>query len=1186
MVLFLTIGVFAFSSFATYATVRALSGDGGIVYVGNGSTLTLSSGSLSGGSAINGGGAYIASGGTLTMNGGSIFGNTATGNGNNIYNAGTFKMSGGGIASRAERCDENGNPSVVGEYLQFGSYPQTVKSDEVTIDETDVDDNGYYLGSDGFRYLKASARLIYAGTVFNNEIPIKNGQEYYFKIEPIVWRILKEESGIVTLLSEKALNTHCFYSGSDTRTIDGETIYKNNYKYSDIRTWLNSDFYDMAFSSSEKSKIQETTVDNSAKSTGYGTGNNYACDDTIDKVFLLSKEEAGMSKYGFTGVSSNDKAKSKNVTDFALANKADYNQNGLKNNAGIWWLRSPYVAGDGAVYCIETNGSVIAAYQTYEVNKLVVPMIRIAFSEDNSSEGIGIYNTGTMYLSGGSVYNNIYSETPFFTSTSAKITGTISIANNATITVTNYGTTPTYSIVVESMRGAGTILTFQSGSTEPDLSKLNITGFDTETYELITKKDDDGYWTVALEESTNELYFTQDWSTEVASTTYMTTTITPKNLTKIQFVNTVPDGFTQIGKLSTRLPVYQGTTATEIAFVGENIICAGNARSLFSGLSKLTDIKFETFDTSKVNYMSSMFWNCSGLTELDLSVFDTSNTIDMDSMFSGCSSLTNIVNNFDTSRVTDMSYMFYNCKKLASVDVGKFNTTNVTTMRLMFKYCSALTSLDVSKFDTSNVKNMQSMFESCSGLTNLDVSKFNTSQVTEMWYMFADCSSLTSLDVSRFNTSNVTAIKNMFYGCKSLTSLDLSTFNTSNVTSMTQMFYQCSALTSLDIGNFTTSKVTDMSSMFWNCSGLTSVNVDGFDTSKVTNMSSMFYNCTGLTGINVGGFNTSNVTNMSSMFSYCSGLTSLDVSGFNTEKVTDMSYMFRNCTRVTGLDVSGFKTSNVTKMKSMFAYCSAVTSLDVSNFNTENVTDMSVMFGNCAKLKSLDVSGFDTSKVTTMSQMFLSCSISSLNLSGFNTELVTDMYQMFYGCSSLSNIDVSNFNTSKVTNMSYMFYNCSALVTIDLGSFDTLKVGNISRMFYGCRSMTNLDLSKFDLSSIQSASSCTDMLNFGATFGKMNYIELLKTPYNNKYALTITTGSTLYDESGTVVKTVPAGTSSSLIYTSTKPSSFVQGQSTFGGEYDVAVGKLEMVNDNSFEAVLLDSKKRYILKEKKSISEE
>ena len=90
-----------------------------------------------------------------------------------------------------------------------------------------------------------------------------------------------------------------------------------------------------------------------------------------------------------------------------------------------------------------------------------------------------------------------------------------------------------------------------------------------------------------------------------------------------------------------------------------------------------------------------------------------------------------------------------------------------------------------------------------------------------------------------------------------------------------------------------------------------------------------------------------------------------------------------------------------------------------------------------------------------------------------------------------------------------------------------------------------------------------------------------------KNELKITTGSTLYNiETGENVSVIPAGTSRSLTYTSTKPSSFVQSQRTFGGEYDVAVGELEMVNNNSFEAVLLDSKKRYILKEKKSISEE
>ena len=52
----------------------------------------------------------------------------------------------------------------------------------------------------------------------------------------------------------------------------------NNYKDSDICTWLNNDFYNTAFAL-ENEYIQTTTVDNSNLTTHY-VSNSYACENT------------------------------------------------------------------------------------------------------------------------------------------------------------------------------------------------------------------------------------------------------------------------------------------------------------------------------------------------------------------------------------------------------------------------------------------------------------------------------------------------------------------------------------------------------------------------------------------------------------------------------------------------------------------------------------------------------------------------------------------------------------------------------------------------------------------------------------------------------------------------------------------------------------------------------------------
>ena len=308
----------------------------------------------------------------------------------------------------------------------------------------------------------------------------------------------------------------------------------------------------------------------------------------------------------------------------------------------------------------------------------------------SSSSGYGVYNTGTMNLYGGNVYDNVYSSANIKTKMACNIAGTITLGDSATITVQDYaGTTPEYNIEVSSSRQSGTIVTFKGSTVEPILSKINVTGYDSESYAVKTKKDSSGNWTISLVE--NSYDFPTTWKTEVASSTHMTTTVTPANLTSIKFAPTVPSGYTQIGTLSTGLPVYQGTTATDIAFVGKKIYAPKSAYKLFDNLSKLTTLDMSIFDTSNVTNMGLMFRSCSALTSLDVSNFDTSKVTGMSQMFHDCSALTSLdVRGFDTSKVTKMGYMFQNCSALTSLDLSSFNMAKVTY------------SVDMLNFGTSN----------------------------------------------------------------------------------------------------------------------------------------------------------------------------------------------------------------------------------------------------------------------------------------------------------------------------------------------------------------------------------------------------------------------------------------------------------------------------------------------------
>lgn len=511
------------------------------------------------------------------------------------------------------------------------------------------------------------------------------------------------------------------------------------------------------------------------------------------------------------------------------------------------------------------------------------------------TKAYGIYNTGTMSIYGGTIYDGVFSMNSFETKMSSKIYGKITLAGTSILTVADYaGTTPSYDIALQSSRKTGAFLVLKGSASQPDISKLSVSGYDKNLYKVSASWNMFGTYanSYVLSLVDKEQYLPSTWKAEIASNDNMTTTIDPTLLTSIKFVSSIPSGYSKIGTLSTGLYVYKGASTTEIAFVGTKIYAPENSKALFEGLSALTEIDLSVFDTYIVTSMEHMFYNCSGLTTLDTSNFNTSKVTNMYGMFSHCTGVTSLdVSNFDTSKVTNISYMFSSCTLLQSVDTSNFNTSNVTDMSGLFRGCNALTSVSISGFNTAKVTNMSNMFYDCNKLTSLDVLNFDTSSVTSMSYMFAYCRNVSSIDVSNFNTSKVTDMSGMFASCSNISVLDLLSFNTANVVLLSNMFDGCSKLTSLDLSCFDTTNVTDMPAMFVGCSKLEWLDVSSFNTAKVKNFSRMFSYCVKLESLNVGGFVTSSATNMSSMFYSCYGLKSLDLSGFNMTNVTNVSEM-------------------------------------------------------------------------------------------------------------------------------------------------------------------------------------------------------------------------------------------------------------------------------------------------------
>ena len=266
------------------------------------------------------------------------------------------------------------------EYVYFGEYPQSVKAADVTITDT-TDDRGYYLGSDGYYYAKVTA---YPNGMykFSNGETITNQGVYYFKVEPIRWRVLSEENGEYFLLCDSIIERQAYqssyYSVGSFYYTDAngapEGTYANNYEYSGIRAWLNGTFLESAFSVDEQAKILSTVVDNSVESTGYAD-NPFACNDTVDKIFLPSYKEVTSVGYGFSSNRDSDVARYMTISDYLRAKGEYMSTSSSTYGNGYWCLRSPYYNYFDYAHRVSGDGSIDYHYVYY--TRGVVPALRI-----------------------------------------------------------------------------------------------------------------------------------------------------------------------------------------------------------------------------------------------------------------------------------------------------------------------------------------------------------------------------------------------------------------------------------------------------------------------------------------------------------------------------------------------------------------------------------------------------------------------------------------------------------------------------------------------------------------------------------------------------------------------------------------------------------------------------------------
>lgn len=212
--------------------------------------------------------------------------------------------------------------------VTYGTYPQSRVLDDNLIDNLNkikapTINDWYYYNGDYYAKLvgqytdTTDSEMSWSKKFANGEV-LEPGQLYWFKCEPVIWEIQKTDGDTYTLLSRYLLNTH-IYDDDD-----------NNYEESEIRAWLNGEFFETLFSFSDARYVLETSVDNSASQTDRESA-DLACDDTYDKVYIPSYKDVGGDSY-VSGTMTAD------ITDYAFATGA-YKDPSSENAS--YWLRSP-----------------------------------------------------------------------------------------------------------------------------------------------------------------------------------------------------------------------------------------------------------------------------------------------------------------------------------------------------------------------------------------------------------------------------------------------------------------------------------------------------------------------------------------------------------------------------------------------------------------------------------------------------------------------------------------------------------------------------------------------------------------------------------------------------------------------------------------------------------------------------
>ena len=304
---------------------------------------------------------------------------------------------------------------ATGTVINFGSYPQSRVNDTVTINNLErIKKNWksykYYSGtgdlgdgnmepSDYMKYadIKLGGEK-YRAVTFSEYRPYWTGYTsstsnsyqddngyytnnvYYFKYEPLKWRVLDASTGLVicdSAIDSQPYNNYMLEADDEYWGDSNKKYYASNWEHSSLREWLNNEFYNTAFSEMQQDRIKELTRENKSR-----YNSKYDSNPTSDKITLLSYDEVLNKNYGFSSShNAYDTARQRKGTDYAKCQGLWV----ISSYGGISWWRLRSLGSSGGAAVVDCGGLAALNYYVSYTDYGVVPALNLTQFEISTS---------------------------------------------------------------------------------------------------------------------------------------------------------------------------------------------------------------------------------------------------------------------------------------------------------------------------------------------------------------------------------------------------------------------------------------------------------------------------------------------------------------------------------------------------------------------------------------------------------------------------------------------------------------------------------------------------------------------------------------------------------------------------------------------------------------------------------